>query len=240
MVACENDRMATQATHNASTDSPLRLYRLDVGTYDRLVDAGALEGLDVALLDGMLVNKYPRRPDSIHRIDVGTYERMVATGALEGLPVELLEGLLVEVSPQGEQHAEAIVRLTRHLVTARAWLRVQLPLETAWGEVPEPDLALVEGSHPRHRHPRIALLAVEVAVSSHKQDRETKASMYAWAPVPTYWLIDVPGRAVEVRSEPGPRGYERCDVYKPGELVPSPAEGVLDLDVAWLFTDLNT
>jgi hypothetical protein len=161
--------MATQATRNPFTDSTLPLYRLDAGTYSRLVDAGALEGLDVELLDGVLVNRHPHGSDSIHRIDVGTYERMVATGALEGLPIELLEGLLVEVSPQGAPHAAAIVYLTRHLVTADAPLRVQLPLETEWGAMPEPDLALVEAFHPRHRHPRTALLAVEVAVSSHEK-----------------------------------------------------------------------
>lgn len=228
--------MATQATHNPFTDSTLPLYRLDAGTYGRLVDAGALEGLDVELLDGVLVNKHPRGPDPIHRIDVGTYERMVATGELEGLPIELLEGLLVEVSPQGEEHSAMIVYLTRHLVTAKAELRVQLPLETEWGAVPEPDLALAEASHPRHRHPRTALLAVEVAVSSHKKDRETKADLYAWAPVPIYWIVDVPGKAIEVRTEPGPKGYARCEIYGLGTKVPSPAEGVADLDVNDLFS----
>jgi Uma2 family endonuclease len=227
--------MATQSASHISTDSPLPLYRLDLDTYRRLVDAGALEGLDVEMQNGLLVNRHPRNPDPIHRIDVGTYERMVATGALEGLPIELLEGLLVEVSPQGEEHAEAIMYLTRHLGTARAWLRVQLPLETEWSAVPEPDLALVEASHPRHRHPRTALLAVEVAVSSHKKDRETKADMYAWAPVPTYWIVDVPAKTVEVRTEPGPNGYDRCEIYGLGTKVPSPAEGVADLDVTGLF-----
>ena len=227
--------MATQATHHIPTDSPLPHYRLDVDTYNRLVDAGALEGLDVELLDGLLVNKHARGPDPIHRIDVGTYERMVATGALEGLPIELLEGLLIEGSPQGEEHASTIVYLTRHLVTAHASLRVQLPLEAEWGAVPEPDLALVEAFHPRHRHPRTALLAVEVAVSSHKKDRETKANMYAWTPVPIYWIVDVPAKTVEVRTEPGPGGYGRCDIYGLGTKVPSPAEGVAELDVAELF-----
>ncbi len=228
--------MATQAAHHISNDSSLPLYRLDAGIYARLVEAGALEGLDVELVDGLLLNRHPHLPDPLHRIDVGTYERMVATGALEGLPIELLEGLLVEVSPQGEEHASAIVYLTRHLVTANASLRVQLPLETEWGAVPEPDLALVEALHPRHRHPRTALLAVEVAVSSHKKDRETKANMYAWAPVRTYWIVDVPAQTVEVRTKPGPNGYGRCELYGPGTKVPSPAEGVADLDVTALFS----
>jgi hypothetical protein len=153
--------MATRSTPDIFTDSPLPLYRLDTEIYSRLVEAGALEGLDVELLDGVLVNRHPRGPDPIHRIDVGTYERMVATGELEGLPIELLEGLLVEVSPQGEEHAEAIVYLTRHL--------------------------------------------------------------------------DVPAKTVEVRTEPGPQGYSRCEIYGLGTTVPSPAAGVEDLDVTTLF-----
>jgi Uma2 family endonuclease len=227
------------ATAVASPASSLPLYRMDVDTYHRLVEAGALDGLDVELLGGLLVNKHSHREDAIHRLDVGTYERMVATGELEGLRIELLEGLLVEVSPQSEEHATVIERLTSHLAHAQARLRVQLPLEAEWDSVPEPDLALVEGRNPPHRHPRAALLAVEVAVSSHKKDRETKGNMYAWASIPTYWLVDVPGKAVEVRTDPGPEGYGRCEIYKPGDRVPSPAEGVADLDVAALLEGLS-
>jgi Uma2 family endonuclease len=227
------------ATQLAQTVSPLPLYRLDVGTYSKMADAGALDGLDVELLDGLLVDKHSHRADSVHRLDVGTFERMVASGALEGKSVELLEGLLVAVSPPGPEHAEAIRRLTRHLATADAWLDVQLPLEAEWGSLPEPDLALVERRHPANRHPRSALLVVEVAVSSHKKDRDTKANMYAWVPIPVYWLVDVPAEAVEVRTEPGPDGYRHCEIYKVGTAVPSPAVGVADLDVAALFERID-
>jgi len=227
--------MATQATHNPFTDSTLPLYRLDVGTYGRLVDAGALEGVEVELLDGLLVNKWPHREDCVHRLDVGTYERMVASGGLDGQRVELLEGLLVEVSPEGPEHAGVISRLTSFLASERGCLSVQLPLETQWGSLPEPDLMLTDGERSLQRHPRTALLVVEVAVSSHDRDRETKAAMYASAPVPTYWLVDVPARTVEVRTEPGPAGYGRCEIYGLGTTVPSPAEGVADLDVTELF-----
>jgi Uma2 family endonuclease len=228
--------MATQATRNPFTDSTLPLYRLDAGTYSRLVDAGALEGVEVELLDGLLVNKWPHRADCIHRLDVGTFERMVASGELEGRPIELLEGLLVKVSPEGPEHASVISNLTSFLASARGCLSVQLPLETQWGSLPEPDLMLTDGKRSPHCHPRTTLLAVEVAVSSHKKDRETKANMYAWAPVTTYWIVDVPARTVEVRTEPGPKGYGRCDVYGLGTKVPSPAEGVVDLDVTELFS----
>jgi Uma2 family endonuclease len=227
--------MATQAAHHITTDSSLPLYRLGAALYARLVEAGALTGVDVELVDGLLVDKHHQGPDSIHRLDTDTYNRMVVTGALEDEPVELLEGLLVEVSPQGSSHAWVIVRLTRHLSSARAWLAVQLPLEAKPRSEPEPDLALTEAEPTFDHHFRTAVLAVEVAVTSHKKDRETKAPIYARAGVPTYWLVDVPAEVVEVRTEPGPDGYARCEVYGLGTTVPSPAEGVADLDVTALF-----
>jgi len=229
--------MATEVASGQAAP-PLPLYRMDVGIYNRLVQAGALEGLDVELLEGLLVDKHSQREDAIHRLDVGTYNRMVATGELEGEPVELLDGLLVEMSSQGESHVIVIMRLTRHFRTAEAWLMVQLPLEAKPSSEPEPDLALVHEETP-WQHPREALLTVEVAVSSHEKDRGKKAHIYAQKGVPAYWLVDVPGRTVEVRTDPGPAGYGRCEIYKVGDRVPSPAEGVTELDVAALFEGLS-
>jgi Uma2 family endonuclease len=236
--------MATQASQarpfaaSVPDDPSLPLYRLDAGRYGRMVEAGALDGIDVELLDGVLVDKHPHGEDALHRLDVETFERMVATGELEDERVELLEGLLVEVSPPSPEHSTPIVRLTRYLAAARAWLHVQLPMAATPGSLPEPDLALVEDEGLPHHHPHTALLAVEVSVTSHKKDRDTKAKMYAQARVPTYWLVDVPGRTVEVRTDPGPKGYDHCEVYGIGASVPSPAEGVPDLDVASLFEGL--
>jgi Uma2 family endonuclease len=175
------------------------------------------------------------RPLPIHRLDVETYGRMVASGALEGEPVELLEGLLVEMSPQGSAHADVIMRLTRHLANAQAWLRVQLPLEIPPDSVPEPDLALVAEESPPGRHPRSALLVVEVAVSLHAVARGVKAHQYARARIPVYWLIDVPGKAIEVRTDPGPEGYRQCKIYGADAQVPSSVQGVADLDIGWLL-----
>lgn len=165
---------------------------------------------------------------------------MVDSGALEGEPVELLEGLLVKVmSPQGAEHAAVIARLTRHLAAAEAWLHVQLPLEVPPDSVPEPDLALIEGEPVPRRHPRTAPLVVEVSLSSPQIDRGVKAELYARAGVPTYWLVDVLGKAVEVRTDPGPDGYRGCEVYGLDKTVPSPAAGVADLDVSALLQGLS-
>lgn len=231
--------MATQVAHVAPSDSLLPLYRMDVDTYTRLVEAGALRNLDVELRDGLLVDREPGRGGPIHRLDTDIYNRMVATGALESERVELLEGILVAVSPHGSRHARMIEELTASLAHARARLRVQLPLEVKPDSQPQPDLALIERASSSRRHPRTLLLAIEVADSSHRRDREVKGPAYARSGVPTYWLVDVSARKIEVYSEPAPEGYARCEAYGVGDTVPSPAEGVTDLDVASLFAVLD-
>jgi Uma2 family endonuclease len=58
--------------------------------------------------------------------------------------------------------------------------------------------------------------------------------------IPVYWLIDVPVEAIEVRTQPGNNGYERCDIYHGEEHVPSPVEGVESLRVSTLLVGLGS
>lgn len=176
----------------------------------------------------------------ILRLDTETYNRMVGSGALDGQPVELIDGLLVEhMSPQGPEHAAIVERLTRHFASAREWLRIQLPLEVPPDSEPEPDLALIDHEASPTQHARTAMLVAEVAVTSHSIDRGSKATLYARAGVPSYWLVDVPAQAVEVRTEPGSDGYRRCEIFRGRTCIPSPAAGVGDLDVAALFAGID-
>lgn len=176
----------------------------------------------------------------LHRLDVETYNNIVASGALEGRQVELLDGVLVEMSPRSPAHDVVIERLTQHFALAHARLRVQMAIEIPCDSEPEPDLALVSEPIDPARHPRSALLAVEVAVTSQMIDRNVKAVKYAIANVPTYWLIDVPARTVEVRTQPGPEGYGRCEIYQEGQVVPCALDGVDDLDIAALFAGIGS
>jgi Uma2 family endonuclease len=174
----------------------------------------------------------------LYRLDVDTYDRIVESGALDGRRVELLDGVLVEVSPQSPAHALVIEQLQRHLGSdPRLRVRVQSPLRVPPGSEPEPDLALLAERPPAGAHPSTALLVVEVSVSTHMIDRNVKTAQYARARIPTYWLVDIPGRAVEVRTRPGLNGYERCEIYREGSVVPSPLTGVADLDIAALLAD---
>lgn len=174
----------------------------------------------------------------LHHLDVETYNRIVASGALEGQRVELLDGVLVEMGPQSPAHATLIERLMHHFVAARLPLRVQSPLQVHPDSEPEPDLAVFAEEPPPDRHPSTAELVVEVAVSSQMIDRNVKATKYALAGVRTYWLVDVPASAVEVRTEPGSDGYADCQIYREGSLVPSPLQDVSDLDIAALLADV--
>lgn len=173
----------------------------------------------------------------IHRIDVETYDRMVAAGTLEGANVELLEGVLTEMSPQSPQHVAAIRLLTRHFARANAWLHVQLPLSIPPDSEPEPDLALLAEQPPVGEHARTALLVIEVAASSQAIDRNVKARLYARAGIPTYWLLDLAARTIEIHTQPGRTGYSQMDTRHEGDLIPCPVDGAEDLDLALLLRE---
>jgi Uma2 family endonuclease len=185
----------------------------------------------------------PTRPATLplHRLDVQTYNRMVVSGLLEGERVELLDGLVVDLSPHSPQHAAAIRMLTRHFAAARAWLQVQLPIEVAPDSAPEPDLALLAHQPPADRHPTTALLVIEIAVSSQAIDAGIKARLYAAAGIPTYWLIDLPARTVEVRTMPGLEGYLHREIHASagGKRLPCLIDGVEDLDLQALFAEFG-
>jgi len=175
----------------------------------------------------------------IHRLDVDTYNKIVASGALEGQRVELLDGVLVEMSPQSPAHAKVIERLIDHFLAARLPLRVQMPIEVAPRSEPEPDLALLAEKPAPTQHPRTALLVIEVAVNSQATDRDAKGVLYARAAIPTYWLIDVPARVVEVYTEPDESGYRRCERFSADTKLPCALEGVSDISLVSLFEGIE-
>lgn len=176
----------------------------------------------------------------LYRIDLETYDRIVDSGALEGQRVELLEGVLVEVSRQSPAHASVIARLARYFAASpRWWLRTQLPLAVPPNSQPEPDLAVFKREPPPDRHPRTALLAVEVSLSSQMIDRNVKARLYAKAGIPVYWLVDLVARAVEVRTRPGADGYESCEIFAEADTIPAPLDGVDELDLTALLSGIR-
>jgi Uma2 family endonuclease len=81
---------------------------------------------------------------------------------------------------------------------------VQLPLQLGELSVPEPDLAIVsreEGAR-RDSHPRHALLVIEVARGSLREERTTKGLLYARHGISEFWLVDAERQRVEVYRQP--------------------------------------
>lgn len=141
---------------------------------------------------------------------------MVVAGILaDDEPVELLDGELVVVPPQGPPHATATSELHDRLRAVYGdgyAVREAKPIVAGEASLPEPDLAVVRGSHRdfRERHPRgdEAVLVVEVARTSLAIDR-SKAETYARASVETYWLLDLNSGRLEVYEQPQADGRYR-------------------------------
>jgi Uma2 family endonuclease len=69
-------------------------------------------------------------------------------------------------------------------------------------------------------------LVVEVAQSSLAQDR-AMIRVYGKAGIPSYWLVNLVDRQVEVYSDPRPDGYATRDDYRSGQAVPVVLDGVV-------------
>ncbi|HEV7558681.1 MAG TPA: Uma2 family endonuclease [Kofleriaceae bacterium] len=152
------------------------------------------------------------------------YDRLVDLGVFGDQRIELLRGHLVEMSPQGDEHSDAVWWLCHHLsrlLDPAHWeVRPQLPFAATADSEPEPDIYVTR--HRRRRgHPRIAELVIEVAKSSLRIDRVIKRSIYAEARVPEYWIIDVNARSIEVFTNPKAGDYTKVvEVDRSGILRP--------------------
>lgn len=85
------------------------------------------------------------------------------------------------------------------------WVRSQLGMFFGINTDPVPDIAVVAGPPRAHaRHPRTAVLLVEIADTSLTMDLGDKASLYAAAGIADYWVIDVNDRRLHVFRDPRP------------------------------------
>src|SRR4029077_18134926 len=123
--------------------------------------------------------------------------------------LELLGGELVDRDPHGGPHTFAIELAHKALRTAFGpeWrVRVLLPVALDEESEPEPDVSVAQGPlrHGSEPKPSRLALVVEIAASSLALERDFKGSLYARAPVPEYWIVNLNGRVLEVYRDPGP------------------------------------
>jgi len=156
------------------------------------------------------------------RFSVAEYDRMIANGVLgEDDHLELIEGYLVMKMPRNPPHDGRLLRLDKMLIRLLpdGWdRRVQMALTLA-DSVPELDLAIVRTDPAdyttRHPNPKDFGIVIEVSDSTLDGDRADKGRIYARAGLPTYWIVNIADRRVEVYTQPsGPTataGYARRD-----------------------------
>jgi Uma2 family endonuclease len=165
------------------------------------------------------------------RFSVEEYHRLTQLGLLtEDDALELIEGYLVLKMPRNPPHDGTIHRAFKSLSRAlpAGWdIRIQSAITLVDSE-PEPDLAVVREDPTGYttRHPTAADtgLLIEVSDSTLAGDRADKGRIYARADIPTYWIINLIDRQVEVYSAPfGPTtspAYAQRQDYRDGDLVP--------------------
>ncbi|MEN3000289.1 MAG: Uma2 family endonuclease [Armatimonadota bacterium] len=173
-----------------------------------------------------------REPSTHKRLFTRTeLERMEEAGMFHPEErIELIGGELFRKElPLKSPHATAISLCEEALRTIFRQgyvVRVQLPLTLSERDEPIPDLAVVPGSIRDYEwhHPTTALLVVEVSEATLRFDRRIKASLYAWAGIPDYWIVNLSERVVEVFREPAPMqrtkygyGYLKMDIYRAGD-----------------------
>lgn len=162
-------------------------------------------------------------PFPLARFSVEQYHRMINSGAFtEDDRLELIEGWVVRKMAKGPAHEYSTGRceeLLRASLPSGWHVRNQAPVTLAASE-PEPDLSVAQGERAafRTRHPsghEIALV-VEVSDTTLATDR-LKAAVYAGTGIPTYWLVNLVDRCVEVYPRPSSEGSSSSRVVRPGD-----------------------
>lgn len=180
----------------------------------------------------------PQKPGKF-RMTRQLYHRLGEQGAFDGLKVELLEGEIIVMSPMDAAHAFPVQELNRLLVRAvpdHLRVRSQLPIAPDDESEPEPDFAIVaEGTQRDGSDATTALLAIEVANTSLRDDLNRKARIYARAGIPEYWIVDVKKRELIVHRSPAGEKYRSVKHLKELSEVTSSAVPGLVLDLRNIF-----
>lgn len=140
------------------------------------------------------------------RFTITEYHRMAETGILKpGERVELIRGVVHRLSPKNHAHVVAVAKVLKRLMSAlegRAGVYPEAPLEiVGLDSEPEPDILVTASPVLEDYGTSEPVLVVEVAESSLRYDLDTKASLYAAAGVPQYWVVNlVDGHLVAFRS----------------------------------------
>ena len=154
---------------------------------------------------------------------------MLNEGYFVGQRYELIDGELIDKMGQNAPHASGISFVSEALagIAGLRRLRIQLPMEAGAKDrdrsVPEPDVSVLREWKPdyQQRHPRgdELLLVVEVSDTTAAFDLSRKATLYARAGVPEYWVLDVNRRLMVVHRQSDGTRYKHVQFLSENEQV---------------------
>ena len=173
--------------------------------------------------------------EQTYRFTAEEYHRMGEVGILPpDVRVELVDGEIKQMPPIHPPHASIVHRLNAVLTRklhGKVVVGIQSPIRLDDYNEPQPDVTVLRfrddyyGS--RHPTPADVLLAIEVADTSLRYDRDEKMPLYGRAGIPEAWLVDVQAETVTVFTQPHAGGYGEQHVLSRGqEIVSASVEGL--------------
>jgi Uma2 family endonuclease len=184
----------------------------------------------------------------IRQLTSTEYYGMMESGIIrEGERVELISGQIFTMAAKGTRHTVSTTRLLKELwrlIEERAIVRCQDPISLPNNSEPEPDLAIARlrsddyvNSHPA---PEDIILVIEVADSTIKFDRETKAPLYAAAGISEYWIINLIDDRLEIYRQPEGNIYTSIEIITPPRSINLPQFPEIGLPIGDFFPAQKT
>ncbi|QDT15594.1 Uma2 family endonuclease [Alienimonas californiensis] len=184
------------------------------------------------------------------RVTVEMYHAMIGAGVFDGIGgrrIELLDEELVEMSPAyapQEFHVGLAADVLRELIPSGWSVREEKSIVMPRSE-PEPDVAVLKKAskffYSRKPRPDEVALVVEVSDSTLHHDRTRKAAIYATAGISPYWIVNLPERVLEVRTDPHGETYRSLRTYGEEETIEFALDGrAFSLPVAELLPEAET
>ncbi len=142
--------------------------------------------------------------------------------------VELWEGEFVEMSPIRTRHAACVnflLEFLRDALGKTVIISPQNPIVLNDFTEPQPDIAVLKRREDFYRTESATaadvLIAMEIADTTLKYDRETKFPRYAANGIKEAWLIDLENDRVEIHGEPNEFGYSLVKILHRGQIAES-------------------
>jgi Uma2 family endonuclease len=179
----------------------------------------------------------------IRPITSAEYYQMMESGIIhEGERVELILGQIFTMAAKGTRHTVSSTRLLRELlrlIEERAIVRCQDPITLPNHSEPEPDIVIARlrsddyiDSHPS---PADIILVIEVADSTIKFDRDTKAPLYAAAGISEYWIVNLIDDRLEIYRQPEGSIYTSIQIVTPPQSINLPQFSEILLNISDFF-----